>query len=106
MIYKDTILGIKSIPIEGEGHCPTLTLQASYYNGKESKHLTYELFKYLIRKFKKEIRKKGFDSFNLSPCFHFSINEPVTRPVYEEYYKTVRLCDEATMTKVLKRFRR
>lgn len=94
VIFKGQIQGIKSIPIfKSDGHCPTLQLNMSYLGKKdELKMLIYKQFKYILKKFQKEIKEKGYEDFILdAPYFMICFGQELTQNLFNMYRELRRL---------------
>ena len=94
LMFKGNIQGIASIPMsEGSGHCPTLRLKLGFLD-KENKLqvLSLQQFKYLLRKFRKEIAAKGFEDFVLEfSGFFMQKNQELTQNLFTIYRELRKL---------------
>jgi len=88
LTFKGHLMGMYSIPIsENSGHCPTLCLSMSYLDkNQESQKITYQQFKYLIRKFRKIIACQGHTDFVLEFIgFFMNGKQEITQNLYTVY---------------------
>jgi hypothetical protein len=98
--FKGQIHGIKSIPMEKEsGHCPSIRLDHIYLDRNEHlQTMTHKQFKYLLKKFEKEICEQGFEDYVLEFGGLFMQKESeVTQNLYQIYKELSELFDKSAI---------
>ena len=98
LTFKGHNMGMYSIPIsENSGHCPTLCLSTGYLNkDNELEKITYQQFKYLIRKFRKIIACQGHTDFVLEFMgFFMHGKQEITQNLYTVYKELKKMSHQS-----------